>query len=253
MRVFWILLVDSLRMLKAQKMFWIVLGISFLVALFYASIGFHEEGYSVFFGLKKIEDPFIREGSEMAKAFYILLFTDFIARYWFGVAAIFLALVSCGSIFPEFLRKGSIDLALSKPVGRLSLFAAKYLSSLLFVFVQVSLFAVVVFVAIGVRLGEWNGAIFWSVPILVFVFSLIYCVSVWVAVRSQSTVLGLLAAIGMWAVCLVAQWAENLAYQIAYTFPQAGVEMDFGKGGMESAEVKEDAGSGAKGIPKRVS
>ena len=51
------ILLDSLRLLKAKKLFWIVLFITLLVGLLYASIGFHETGMSIGFGLKKVENP----------------------------------------------------------------------------------------------------------------------------------------------------------------------------------------------------
>jgi hypothetical protein len=45
------LLLDSLRMLRSRKLFWISLGISALVVAAYASIGFGENGLSLLFGL----------------------------------------------------------------------------------------------------------------------------------------------------------------------------------------------------------
>ena len=48
MKILGILLLDSFRMLRSQKLFWIVLLLSGMVALVYASIGFNEKGISLF-------------------------------------------------------------------------------------------------------------------------------------------------------------------------------------------------------------
>jgi len=227
------ILLDSLRMLRANKLFWVSMWISTFVALVYASIGFTPTGVSVGFGLAKFDMALLREGSKEAETFYLLIFTDVIARFWLGWLALILALISTCSIFPQFLQSGSIELVLSKPVSRLRLFVLKYLGGLLFVTVQTSLFCLVAFVAIGLRLEEWSVSIFWAVPIITFAFSLIYCVGVLIGVLTRSTVFSLLGALLFWALTLVAQWTEDLTYQFAYLFPAMGMQMNFSTGQLE--------------------
>ena len=169
---------DSFRLLQAKKLFWIALGISMLVAVFYASIGFNSQGMTMFFGWKEFENPLLREGRPEAAAFYVLLFTDVILKFWLAWIAIALALLSTASIFPDFIAEGSIGISLSKPVGRLRLFLLKYLGGLLFVALQVTVFTAIVFLALGWRTGEWNLTVFWAVPVVTFVFSLLHAVSV---------------------------------------------------------------------------
>jgi len=127
------LLLDSFRLLQAKRLFWVALGISGLVGLVYASIGFTPTGMSMWFGLQSFDNPLIRAGTAEAEAFYLLLFTDLIVRFWLAWFAVALALISTSSIFPEFLREGAVEMLLSKPLGRLRLFVWKYLGSLLFV------------------------------------------------------------------------------------------------------------------------
>ena len=55
MRVMGILLLDSFRMLRARRLFWVALCLSGLIAMVYASIGFDEGGVSVLFGLLSFE------------------------------------------------------------------------------------------------------------------------------------------------------------------------------------------------------
>jgi ABC-type transport system involved in multi-copper enzyme maturation permease subunit len=240
------ILLDSFRLLQARKLFWVALVISGLVALCYASIGFTGTGMSVMFGLHEVANPLIRKGTAEAEAFYLLLFTDVIVRFWLAWFAVVLALVSSASIFPEFLREGAVELLLSKPIGRLRLFVWKYLGSLLFVAVQVLLFAVIAFVAIGVRLGEWNWSVFWSVPLVTFVFSLVYCVAVLIGVVGRSTLFALLGALLFWGGTLLVQWSEDVLYKFAYMMPQIGVQVDLRTG----AVAENTATPGKGGVAK---
>lgn len=237
------LLIDSFRLLQAKKLFWIALGISGLVGLVYASIGFTENGMSMWFGLKEFENPVIRAGTAEAEAFYLLLFSDLIVRFWLAWFAVALALISTSSIFPEFLREGAVEMLLSKPVGRLRLFVWKYLGSLLFVAVQVLLLTLLVFVAIGWRLGEWNFSVFWAVPLVTFVFSLTYCVAVLIGVVSRSTLFALLGAGVFWACTLMVQWTEDALYKFAYMMPAMGVSIDMQTGEVTEGEAEEGGGA----------
>lgn len=233
---------DSYRMLKAKILFWIVLGISVLVALIFASIGIDEQGFSLLFGLWSFESSLVSTGSGYAELFYLIIFTNLIVTWWLGFLAIALALISCSSIFPEFLATGSVDVAVSKPISRTTLFLTKYFGSLLFVFFQVGLFCLIVFLAIGMRTGEWNWTIFWAVPLLVFVFSLIYCVGVLVAVWSRSTMLSLLSMLLIWGVTLLVQWSESFLYNMGPASEEANVNID-----LTSGEVNEGASEGVEG------
>lgn len=229
------ILLDSLRMLRASKLFWVSIWISTFVALVYASVGFTNTGMSVGFGLFDFDLALMRKGTRESETFYLLLFTDVIVRFWLGWFSMILALISTSSIFPQFLQVGSIELALSKPVSRLRLFVLKYLGGLLFVAVQTGLFCLVAFIAIGLRLQEWSFSIFWAVPIITFAFSLIYCVGVAIGVLTRSTVFALLGALLFWALTLVAQWSEDVAYQFAYLFPEVGMQMNLSTGQLEDA------------------
>ncbi|MGB0991382.1 MAG: hypothetical protein ACPG32_02825 [Akkermansiaceae bacterium] len=217
-------------------LFWIVLGISALVAGIFASIGFDEQGYSLLFGLWNIESSLVNTKSGFAEMFYLVVFTNIVVTWWLAYLAIALALVSCNSIFPQFLSAGSVDVAVSKPIGRVKLFLTKYMGSLLFVFLQVGLFCLIVFLAMGVRLGSWNWSIFWAVPILVFVFSMIYCVGVLVAVLTRSSMLSLLSMLLLWGAALLVQWSENALYNMSYAAEESGVKMDVNTGELVSNE-----------------
>jgi len=212
MRIFMTLLVDSLRLLRARMLFWVTLGISTFVALIYLSIGFTGNGVSVLFGFWKFESDLLKDGSEMADLLYLGIFSNFLIGFWLTFFASILALIACSSIFPDFLKEGSIGIALSKPASRLGLFLSKYVGSLLFVVLQVSIFSVIIFVAVRWRLGAWNLSVFWAVPIVTLMFSYIYSVVVLVGVKTGSTLAALLAGIGVWLGSFTIQLGEDYFY-----------------------------------------
>lgn len=230
------ILLDSLRMLRASKMFWISLWISALVALSYASIGFTDVGISLGFGMMNFQVPFIRRDTAEATEFYRLLFTDVIVRFWLGWFSLVLALISTCSIFPQFLQPGSIDLALSKPLSRARLFLLKYVGGLSFVATQTLLFCVVAFIAIGYRLDSWSWQVFWAVPVITFSFSLVFCVSALIGVLTRSMIFSLLGSLLFWAMTLVAQWSEDALYKMAYVLPEMGLKIDLASGGISEAD-----------------
>src|SRR5207247_499161 len=110
--------------------------------------------------------------------FYKFVFTQFAISWWLGVIALVLALISVGSIFPDFISGGSIDLYLARPISRLRLFLTKYLTSLLFIALQVLIFCAASFFVIGVKGRVWEFGIFLSVSLVTLLFSYLYCICV---------------------------------------------------------------------------
>ncbi len=212
MRVLFTILLDQYRELSSRKIFWLSLILSLLLVVAYASIGFSESGVSVLFGLYSFESEFINTETPLANVLYRGIFVSFIVGIWLAWAATILALVSTASIFPDLVTGGSIDLMLSKPVSRLTIFGAKYLAGLLFAILQVTLVCVGVFLALGWRLGDWNWATFVAIPIVVIFFSYLFCVSVLVGLVSRSAITALLLAFLFWFLIFSVQAAESIMH-----------------------------------------
>ena len=184
---------DAYRELNAKKMFWIVLGISGLVVIAFAGIGITTTGDVTIFGLRT---PFDADGDPAE--YYKALFLGFGVTFWLSIIASLLALVSTAAIFPDFISGGSIDLYLSKPISRLRLFLTKYASGLLFVALQVLVFALACFLVIGIRGGAWEPGIFLAVPLVVCFFSYLFGISVLIGVLTRSTLAALLLTLLAW-------------------------------------------------------
>jgi ABC-type transport system involved in multi-copper enzyme maturation permease subunit len=203
------LLLDSLRMLRSRKLFWISLGISLLVMLAYASVGFGDNGLSLFFGAWELEDPFFVKGSPWAKALYLGIFSNLVVTIWLSWAATILALVSTSSVFPDFMSAGSIEMVLSKPISRVRVFLIKFLGSLLFVFVQVLLFCTGVFFCVGFRIDEWIWPIFAAVPLVTIFFSYLYAFNVLMGLVTRSGLAALLFTALFWFLLFAVQAGEG--------------------------------------------
>lgn len=227
MRAFLTVLGDAMRLLRARALFWISLGISLLAALLYLSIGFDEKGMSILFGAFHMEDAFLAKGTKGAEMVYLALFSKVIIGVWLAWVATVLALISCSPIFPEFLEEGSAGVALSKPLSRPLLFFYKFAGAMLFVAVQTSLFAVIVFVAIRWRVGVWNPTVFWSVPIMILVFSYLYAVLVWLGIKTRSVMASVLLTLLFWVMCFASLISEQLGYAAAHRgrSPLTGMEL----------------------------
>ncbi|MFQ5734822.1 MAG: ABC transporter permease [Planctomycetaceae bacterium] len=205
----WALLVDSYRLLLSRKLFWITLGLSGLVVLLYASIGFDETGWYLFFGLTHFPSETIKAGSPLAKSFYLMIFSSYIVDWWFAFFATILALVSTASIYTDLMEPGAIDLIVAKPLSRARIFLVKYVGSLLFVVFQIGLFSLGVFLCVGFRVESWDWKIFLAIPVVVVFFSYLYAVHVFLSMVTRSTLASLLLAFVFWGGIAVVQWAEK--------------------------------------------
>ena len=204
------LLVDAYRQLNASALFWVALILSGLVVAALATIGIDADGINVL-GLGLLDAP--TSNMVPPATFYKALFTTvgvtlpFIA--WLTVWGVVLALISTASIFPDLVAGGSIDLYLSKPIGRLRLFLTKYVTGLLFVALQVLVFCVGGFLMIGLRGGEWAPGVFLAVPLVLLFFSYLYAVSVLVGVWTGSALAAVLVTALVWLGLTGVQYTET--------------------------------------------
>jgi ABC-type transport system involved in multi-copper enzyme maturation permease subunit len=189
------LLADAYRELNAKRLFWITLYLSLAVVVAFAFISITPRGLKVF----AWEIPSLFNTSIIPPdTFYKFLFTQFAISWWLGVAALILALISVASIIPDFISGGSIDLYLSRPISRLRLFVTKYLTSLLFVALQVFVFCVASFIVIGVKGHVWEFGIFLAVPLVTLLFSYLYCICVLIGLATRSTLAAILLTLLFW-------------------------------------------------------
>ena len=158
----WGVLVAAYRDLNARKLFWVALALNALVIAAMAAIGIDEGGVSVL-GIS-LPIPAVNTRTFPGASLYTYTFMYLGVGLWLGWLSTILALLSTASIFPD-LASGGVDTMLSKPIGRMRLFITKFVSGLLFSALQVTVFALLSFIVIGVRGGEWEWGLFVVVPL----------------------------------------------------------------------------------------
>ena len=229
------LLLDGYRELNAKRLFWVVLGLTGLVVALFASVGISGGALTVLGFATPLKTPFLAFVSPAT--FYKWLFTTFGVGFWLSWLAAILALVSTAGILPDLMAGGSIDLYLSKPIGRPRLFLTKVGGGLLFVALQVFVFCACCLVVFRARAGVWLPGLFVAVPLVVLMFSYLFAVCVLVGVVTRSTITALLLTLLFWFVVWAVQTAETgflfaqtadhqHAARLDRQIPQAQAELD---------------------------
>lgn len=203
----WALVLDAYRELNAKKLFWITLSLSGVVVLAFAAVGINAEGLTIFHW----NVPFGINTTIMSKEFFYkeLLFTGLGVRFWLSWGAAILALISTAGMIPDFVSSGSLPAMLAKPISRLRLFLTKYMTGLLFVALQVTVFCAASFFVLGFRAGVWAPAIFVAVPLVIVFFSYLFSVCALVGLVTRSTIAALIVTALFWFALFAVNTAEG--------------------------------------------
>ncbi len=197
---FWALIVDSFRESLDRKIFWVVVVMSVLIAVAMASVGFEGENVSFLFGMWETESGYYNPLSVVGRSALIGSVIYLLMSMFLGWIGIILIIIATSSFFPSLLSSGTIDVLLGKPISRPRLFIYKYLSSLVFVLLQATIFVVLTFLVMGLRWKIWAPGYLLSIPLLVLLFSYIYCVSVLVAVKTKSASASIMISLAAWVI-----------------------------------------------------
>jgi hypothetical protein len=98
---------------------------------------------------------------------------DVIINRFGGTMAILVGLIITAFFIPNMLRKGSVDLLISKPIGRAPLLVYKYIGGLTFMFL-VSAFTVGgIWFVLALRSGYWDPSFLIAIPLLTLSFGVL--------------------------------------------------------------------------------
>jgi hypothetical protein len=200
------LLLDSYRELNSKRLFWVTLILSGVVVLGMACVGLNG-GHISLLGWVTPMDAHRDFRIDSPAELYKRLFSFIGVGFWLSFVGSILGLISTAGIFPDFMAGGSIDLYLSKPISRLRLFLTKYVGGLLFVTLQMSVFALASFLLLGIRGGAWEGAVFLSIPLVVLMFSYLFAFCVLLGVLTRSTIAAMMLTFLFWFVL----WGVHVA------------------------------------------
>jgi len=118
-------------------------------------------------------------------------------------------IVTAGFI-PNMLRKGAIDLLITKPLSRPTILLYKYLGGLLFVVLLCTVTVGGVYLAVGLRTGLWNPGVLWSILGITFYFAILYACSTLFGVLSRNTIVCIVVTIVFWFVLYLIGLGYNI-------------------------------------------
>lgn len=110
--------------------------------------------------------------------------------------ALLISVIITAFFIPNMIRKGSVDLLISKPIGRSELLVYKYVGGLTFIFLVSAVTVGGVWIALGLRSGIWDPAFLVVIPTLTFTFAILYAVSTLAAVVTRSPIVAILLSVG---------------------------------------------------------
>ncbi len=194
----WSIIIDSFRESRDRKMFWVMLGMSLLVSLAMACVGFEPGRVSFFFGMSEIETSVFTLGQQIRPQAIGTVVVDFIFDLMMGHVGIIVAIIATAGMFTSMLRHGSIEVLLAKPMSRPKLFFARYLGTLTFIGFHGTVFVGLTFLVMGMRWGVWLPGYLLSIPLIVLLYSYLQCISVLVAVVTRSSLTAIMLTLVAW-------------------------------------------------------
>jgi ABC-2 family transporter protein len=217
------LFLASYRDLNARKLFWVALVLNGLLIGAVATVGVDEKGISILgydLGIPGVNTTRFPDGKV-----YKIIITNVGVGFWLSWVSTILALLSTASIFPDLVT-GGVDTLLSKPVGRGRLIFTKFATGLLFTALQVSVFAVLAFLVLGIRGGAWEVGVFVVVPLMVVFFSYLFAVQAFVGLLTRSPIASVIVTLIFWIFIFLVHSGEQFTL-VGRTFSRleiAGIE-----------------------------
>lgn len=134
--------------------------------------------------------------TSVATAVFVIeqVLVDWIA----GVVGIFLALLVSASVIPDMLKRGALDLLVTKPISRPLLYVYKVLGASLFVLVNSIVLVGGAWLALSAATGYFNPWFLCSIGVLVFFFLTLYSLSAFVGVVWRNPTVSLVVPLVAW-------------------------------------------------------
>ncbi len=224
MRTIMAVMGDTLRSLCQRRLFWVHCWSSLAVVLFFAGMGFHDGGWHAFFGLKSFPNPQLSPGTPWEHSLHCWVLSR-LARWWVAGGSLGLALFCCASVMPRTLDQGAAALYLPKVRRRSSLLLGRFFGGLVYAGLVTLLVTGGLFLAAGLRMGQWLPQLFWNVPLALLLFAPLYGMSMLLGVVTRSSTAALLVALlfagSVWALHSSVKESRQKAALLA-----AGVDHD---------------------------
>ncbi len=160
---------DTLRQTVAKGTLLAYLGLSLLTILV-LSVAFGSttvDGVTVytFFGQEISTQGLVQ--------FLTRVQTDLVSAGYAGM--LILGVFATAGVLPDIMQRGTIDLYLSKPVGRPFILLGRYLGGLAAIVLNIAVAVFGLWIMFGLKTGIWNGAFLYSAVTLSFSYAVVFC------------------------------------------------------------------------------
>jgi hypothetical protein len=152
--------------------------------------GAHHMG--VLFGLGKFSL------GEVSEAEAVVGIQQSLANLFAGFFGMLVAILVSSSFVPTMLQKGSVDLILARPLGRVRILLFKYLGGVWFIFLLASFLIGGCWLALSLRTSFWNFWFLGTILTVTAIFAVVYSVSVLSGVLTRSSAVSALLAVAVW-------------------------------------------------------
>lgn len=98
-------------------------------------------------------------------------------------------LIITSSFVPDMLKKGHIDLLLSKPISRTRIVIGHFLAATLIVLVAFAFLLGIIWILVSAKTGFWNPSFLYSILWFTLIFSILYSAVMFIGILSRSTIL----------------------------------------------------------------
>lgn len=112
-----------------------------------------------------------------------------------------IAILVTANIIPQTFESGTLNLLLSKPLSRSSLYIAKFVGGCMFVTVCASVLFIGVWLWMGLGLGIWERSTLISIPLYIIVFAIYYSVSGFIGLTTRNTIMAIVVTAVFWGMC----------------------------------------------------
>ncbi len=147
-------------------------------------------------------------------------------------ATLLVSVVITAGFIPNMLRKGTLDLYVSKPLSRPALLIYKYIGGLTFVAILTTVTVGGVWLVVGLRNGIWAPQFLAVIPLLTFYFAILYAVSTFVAVFTRSSLVAILVTVVAWTIFFAYGYLHDQVKKVTREQEKAKEQLSkFRKGG----------------------
>jgi len=221
---------DTLLMLRRRRLFWLHFWINVLVIVAYASVAFHDQGWSFAFGLKSTDNLWLREGTPWEHTMHCWIVAR-VMRWWVAGGAVILALFATSAVLPDTLEPGSAALLVPRARRRSLILGGRFLGSLGYLLFHTITLITGLWLVARWHMGDWHHPLWLGVPLAALLFIPLQAIAMLMGVLTRSAAAALLVAIlfagSVWAVQDAAAAPE----------PSAGAENGDFAGGSGLSEI----------------